>query len=217
MSMKREILSYEEFIKQHYPESSVNIYGDRFTLIIKQSFNNISMLRVYYECDHLDEITKSFLQDAQYYFVKLLYIMPLNDQFLADSIIRAISETFLKITYTSFLGYRDDIKKIRYRKLWEEGIKTTTQYKEHHTSLSNINNMFRTKSDTLHSKFIDYSTEADYMTEKMVSINNDLVNNLESTLNQLNFFLLEDLKQILNIDEKNFTLHQISAYKSVLA
>lgn len=212
MDLKSEYKSYLEFMENYFPRSSMSKQAkvEKIKEIIHFNFKAIKVLDIYFHIDSIDIDTKKLINDLRFYFMRLLYILPTNDYFFIDVVLRAMSENLLRIVYISThenLTYNDVIS-CNYRKLWKEGIKTTNAFQIYNHSLSNVNRIFGSKSSTIHSSQNEYDNQIKYLVNIMENDTVISIKQLKSDIKSMFDFLYSDLFSILNLRSTDLTMQQ---------
>lgn len=203
---------YKKYVALYYPKSHMVEANEKdlYKEIITKIFKSISLLELFSSHEKVQQNTKELIEELQMYFIRFLYVLPLNDYYFVDTLLRAISESILRIVYSIIFVSEEliNIKKIKYREMWHEKIKKSDIFDEFRISLSNINNIYGKKSRTVHSDQEQYSNKITYMIDLMSLEPQIKIKNMNSESNILYKFLLEDLKKMLKIDERSITLQQ---------
>ncbi|WP_121615190.1 hypothetical protein [Virgibacillus halodenitrificans] len=219
MKIENEYESYIQYVSNFYPKSSMvsssNVH--KYKNIIHYSFKTIYLLDLYYHYQGTSIKSKSLLMELKMSFVRFLYVLPINDYFFIETILRAISENVLRVVYNIIYPDKgiEEIKKLSYRNLWQNGIKKSNVFSENNTTLSNINNIYRQKSDTIHSSRYNYENQIDYMIDLMIEDSQMSLKQLESDIMHLYQFILHEMKIFLDVNEQDLTLQQINVLKMV--
>src|SRR5699024_965595 len=102
MSISEDYEKYLEFVQEYYPKSSMNysIQSDVFKKIIFTILKTIKLWDLYDDIDEIHSEYRNMMQDLKMYLIRLLYILPTNDYFFIDSLMRSMSENVLRILYS---------------------------------------------------------------------------------------------------------------------
>lgn len=219
MDLKDEYQRYLRFIKNMYPRSSLLKEGqlNKFSNIIHINLKAIKLLNTYFEIDCIDQDTKLLINDLRFYFMRLLYILPTNDFYFIDVILRTMSENILRIIYvTTHEGTSyDNIITFSHRQLWNNGIKCTETYHTYKEAISSLNRIYGTKSSTVHSSQNKYDNTINYLVNLMEKDTIISVRQLSSDVEAMFNFLYKELFNIFELQTTNLTLHQSVSLQSL--
>lgn len=219
MDLTKEYESYLKFTKNFFPGSSILKANqiDKFKNIIQINLKSIKLLDTYFHVDYIRDDTKRLINDLRFFYMRLLYALPMNDYFFIDVILRSMSENLLRIVYISTnenLTYTDVIS-CNYRKLWKDGIKRTHVFQTYKDNLSNINRIFSSKSLTIHNSQNEYDNHIEHLVNLMSDDTIISIEQLKSDIKAMFEFLYNDLFNILSLNHNHLTMQQSLAFKSL--
>lgn len=212
MDIKREYEKYLLFVETYYPKSSINEENNKLKLkeIIFAILKTINSLETYSYINKFPPNARHLIADLKMYFLRLLYILPVNDYYFIEALLRSISENLLRIVYSEAFPKEkiERIKKLQYRDLWKNGIKKTAIFTFYKSALSNVNNIYQQKSDTIHTNQSNYKNEIDYLVNLMIEGSQIKTKQLRSDVRTLSNFVIVDTRTLFDIKEQDLTLQQ---------
>ncbi|EKE4882321.1 hypothetical protein OU149_002524, partial [Enterococcus faecalis] len=175
-------------------------------------------LELYEEHENISSEVKNFLTKIRIVYLRLLYVYPLNDDFIVEAILRQISENVLKTLFLIETPGKniEEVTKMSYRALWDTNLKKSNMYVNYKKELDYFNNLFKIGSDILHAKYeIDgvkqlsdrYENNTPYDYQKIRKLNKNLKHFLFNIIEE-SFFINES---------ENFTINQKNRKKQCLA
>ncbi|GED92595.1 hypothetical protein LBSG162_17000 [Lentilactobacillus buchneri subsp. silagei] len=155
---------------------------------------------------------------AQKSILRLLYAIPTCEDLFISACFRQLSEELLKIVYAKTFNRSitsKKLSKLNYRQLWKDGIKSTSLYKKDSKVkkfLDQINNIFKEKSDNLHSKDSNLNNSTVYL-QQIITEGTDLSKrDLYSTITVISSFTIDCLPILCSLDINLMTMSQRSSF-----
>lgn len=220
MEYKTEISEYRKFCKKYYPKHYSLRFVDNNRSDLLKMFQIINLFEILKDYDvatneQLIPLCKMILVTL----FDLLLAIPAGNELFISACVRQLSEKLLELVYSEYCKQenlpKDKLLKLRYRVLWEDGIKKSTRYKNLQSSdkqiLDNINELFKIGSDTLHFKN-DSSNTADYLEEIILNGARFSSKKLGQQIQKVHIFCIDLLPRILEIDFNKFSMNQKNEY-----
>ncbi len=215
MDFSNEIDEFNELRKKYFTNfysnnSQTSVLTKRETLCLFQIINLFQILKDYDVSQNkaLPELSKMCL-DTLYNF--MIAILTNNDLFIA-ACTRQFDEELLEIVYSEFCSYKsfEGILKLNYRRLWEDGIQNSSNYKKlsktRNTNkgtdkdiLDTINCLFKKDSDKLHFKYQDINS-TEYLEQIIKEGIEFRKSNLSSHIKQYYIFCMQLLPSIIKLN-----------------
>lgn len=215
MNFSNEIDEFSKFRKKYFSKFYSNsqrtkVLTNKETLHLFQIINLFQILKDYDISQNkaLPKLSEMCL-DTLYNF--MIAILTNNDLFIATCT-RQFSEELLEIVYSEFCPHNslEEILKLNYRSLWEDGIKNSSDYKKFSKIqnsnkrtdkdiLDTINYLFKKDSDKLHFKYqnINSTKYLEQIIKEGIEFNK---NNLSNHIKQYYIFCMELLPSVIKLD-----------------
>lgn len=214
---RSEITEYKNFCKTFFRDSYIlNHFQNKQLLLIFQMLTIFRVISDYDVDNSLAVRTQS--KKAQKSILRLLYAIPTCEDLFISACFRQLSEELLKIVYAKTFNRfitPKKLSKLNYRQLWKDGIKLTSLYKKDSKVkkfLDQINNIFKEKSDNLHSKDSNLNNSTVYL-QQIITEGTDLSKrDLYSTITVISSFTIDCLPILCSLDINLMTMSQRSSF-----
>lgn len=218
---KGEIIEYKNFCKTFFRDSYIlNHFQNKQLLLIFQMLTVFGVTSDYDVNNSLAVRTQS--KKAQESTLRLLYAIPTCEDLFISACFRQLSEELLKIVYAKTFNNSvtsETLSGLKYRHLWNDGVKSTSLYQNDSNFkkiLDQINNIFREKSDSLHSKNSNLNNSTVYL-QQIITDGTDLSRkNLYSTITTISSFTIDWLPILCNFDINLMTMSQRSLFLNMV-
>lgn len=214
---RSEITEYKNFCKTFFRDSYIlSHFQNKQLLLMFQMLTVFNVISDYDVDNSLAVRTQS--QKAQESTLRLLYAIPTCEGLFISTCFRQLSEELLKIVYAKAFNCSitsESLSKLKYRHLWNDGVKSALLYQKNSKLkkvLDQINNIFKEKSDSLHSKDSNLNNSTVYL-QQIITDGTDLSQkNLYSTITIIASFTIDWLPIICNLDINLMTMSQRSSF-----
>ncbi|ASI63358.1 hypothetical protein ALX04_006635 [Lactiplantibacillus plantarum subsp. plantarum] len=208
-----EIKTYIQFCSTFFSESFILNHFQRRKIL--RLFQMIAVFDVISDYDATaSPALRSQARKAKESVLKLLYAIPTCEDLFISTCFRQLSEEIIKIVYVQLVDSSvnvTEISKSSYRNLWEFGIKTTSDYKmniDFKVSIDKINNIFKHKSDDLHSKYTDTKNLTVYLQQIICEGSDFSEKELYSSIDILSIFSIDWLPRVCKLNINLMTMPQ---------
>ncbi|EGO9396948.1 hypothetical protein DSH55_12195, partial [Enterococcus faecalis] len=128
MNIHKEVSNYLKFIVKNYEYTTLakiikkndNDLNNMFPVLV-EFIQVLWALELYEEHENISSEVKNFLTKIRIVYLRLLYVYPLNDDFIVEAILRQISENVLKTLFLIETPGKniEEVTKMSYRALWD--------------------------------------------------------------------------------------------------
>lgn len=223
-SIENEVSSYKVFLKQNFPRSFMTKRFDRHRKNIEKIFQCVYMVSCIQDYSIAEDSNENLLNEYKnnlyIELIHLLYVLPIGDDYFISSIFRLISETILKIFYIRASAVQvseTEINNISHQDLWEKKIKNTDKYKEkiYNNEIIQINNMFNTNSEIMHSKKEGSVASSTYLEQFMSTGIALKKSKLNRQVNLINKFIVDKFFLLFSLNYDYMTMAQKNEFNNI--
>jgi hypothetical protein len=218
MNKQTEYQNYLSFIKEHYPQSS---FLKSEQGLVRKLFitihDSLSISELFSNIKDINPVCARLLLDQKLIYLKILYIIPINDDFQFYSIMRANVENLLRILLSKFkpeMTYQE-IKETSFSTL-NELLDATYLNQKYKVELSDLYSYFGTFSKNIHRISSEPNTMS-YLKEMMSGI--ITFKSLETkitSLEKIKTILIYVFLDIHRVKSSSFDTPQLSRLHSIL-
>lgn len=203
------IEKYFEFCEENFPKSYWNSHNGKTKKIIffKNINKSIELLKLLNGLKQTSENAKDLILDSVNYLKRILYCAPINDKIIYSSIMRGLSESLLRIAYSSIFPTEssDKIRLLKYRDLNESinnnALISTIMNKE----TKKILDFYGKYSNELHNKSKDSSNEIRFLSDILSNKSGINPDKVSSDSQSILDFCQKVLFFIFKIDDKSLS------------
>lgn len=214
--LENEFNDYKKYILAQFPNSVLNTDINDYKKEIILIFKSIKFIEILIS-EESDKNKRDLLNDLYHLYFKLLYILPVNDNYFISLSFRGLSEAILRfylLQYDSDLPM-EKLRRESYRHLWEK-VKKTTNYKHLKLSVDQLNTTFGQNSNIIHNK--EPSTDIIYFLNQIMCGETRIKKNtLNSTIKQISVATIDSLFLICNFRFDKLSTHNKRMFKIIFS
>ncbi len=226
MNYLNELNAYDKFCKTYFEKSESISFLKEKTKIIRV-FQMLELFNIIYDYFYNSKtVVCELALICKGIVLQLLYSIPVGDEVFTSACSRQLSEKLLDLVYVTIVDDATTTKKItkiRYRSLWQDGIKSDgakydelsrfkgkNDIQDLKEVLDQINNIFKSESDVLHLKKKELSIN--YLEQIIKNGAEFNKKKLRSNINIFSRFIIDYLPRLLDMKYEDMTMAQKKDY-----